>query len=410
MAEHRAVDVVVLGAGLQGACVALALAAAGRRVGLVDRSAAPMTGASLNNEGKVHLGYVYGLDPTLETQRTMLKGALSFAPLLDRWLGPQPWPRLKTAGISYAVMPDSLLPADVLEGEYARLVAQIADVADDVAATIDEPAHYLGHTLDGTIRRVRDAEHAPHVDGQRMEVFLTEEAAIDPELLATAVIGAVGDHPAVELLLDTQVLGAARRNDSFDVHVVGSDDRRTTVRAPVVVNCLWDDRLRVDATVGIESPVSTWTYRIKHQVVVRPRGGTIEPVTMVQGPFGDIVPRADGRVALSWYPICRTRLGSAPLPRTDDPHARAEMASATLAVMSSLYPALEGADVLEVRGGMIVAPGAGDIDDPASGLHIRTNAAVHEHDGWWSIDTSKLTLAPLLAHEAATRIEDRLRA
>ena len=55
-----------------------------------------MTGASRNNEGKIHLGILFALDTTLRTQRTMLRGALTFAPLLDQWLGPQPWDEWRT--------------------------------------------------------------------------------------------------------------------------------------------------------------------------------------------------------------------------------------------------------------------------------------------------------------------------
>jgi glycine/D-amino acid oxidase-like deaminating enzyme len=56
-------DVGVLGAGIMGCCLALELAQRGRRVDLLDLAPAPMTGASLHNEGKLHLGFVYAKDP-----------------------------------------------------------------------------------------------------------------------------------------------------------------------------------------------------------------------------------------------------------------------------------------------------------------------------------------------------------
>ena len=70
----------VLGGGLQGCCLALALAERGVRVTLFDRNAALLTKAAVANEGKIHLGYMYAGDPTLSTARTMMSGALSFAP------------------------------------------------------------------------------------------------------------------------------------------------------------------------------------------------------------------------------------------------------------------------------------------------------------------------------------------
>ena len=83
-------NVAVLGGGLQGCCTALALAERGVRVTLFDRNARLMTRAAIANEGKIHLGYMYAGDPTLNTARMMMRGALSFAPFLSRHLGIAP--------------------------------------------------------------------------------------------------------------------------------------------------------------------------------------------------------------------------------------------------------------------------------------------------------------------------------
>src|SRR5689334_14838849 len=77
----------VLGGGLLGCCVALELAERGHSVDLYERANEFVTGASLHNEGKIHLGYVYGNDPSLRTARMMARGATMFSPLLRRWIG-----------------------------------------------------------------------------------------------------------------------------------------------------------------------------------------------------------------------------------------------------------------------------------------------------------------------------------
>lgn len=76
--------VAVLGGGLQGACVAMELASAGITVDLYDKNDRCMTQASAQNEGKIHLGYVYANDRTLSTARAMVKGAIVFSSLLRR--------------------------------------------------------------------------------------------------------------------------------------------------------------------------------------------------------------------------------------------------------------------------------------------------------------------------------------
>src|SRR5436189_6009708 len=76
----------VLGGGLQGCCAALALAERAVKVTLFDRNDVLLSRAAVANEGKIHLGYMYAGDPTLATAKTMMAGALSFAPFLERHL------------------------------------------------------------------------------------------------------------------------------------------------------------------------------------------------------------------------------------------------------------------------------------------------------------------------------------
>ena len=59
---------LVLGAGFQGVCAALALASRGYAVELVDQADRCFTRASGRNEAKIHLGDV-GYDPTLGARR-----------------------------------------------------------------------------------------------------------------------------------------------------------------------------------------------------------------------------------------------------------------------------------------------------------------------------------------------------
>src|SRR5947207_1776436 len=76
----------VLGGGLQGCCVALALAERGAEVILFDKNDMLLSRTAVANEGKIHLGYMYAGDPTLSTAKVMMAGALSFAPFLESYL------------------------------------------------------------------------------------------------------------------------------------------------------------------------------------------------------------------------------------------------------------------------------------------------------------------------------------
>src|SRR5436305_7732201 len=119
----------VLGGGLQGCCTALALAERGFSVTLFDRNDALLSRTAVANEGKIHLGYMYVGDPTLATARTMMQGALAFAPFLRRHLGRSSPALTISAPTAYVVHRDSQHSADEISAyiaEVHRLILQAA--------------------------------------------------------------------------------------------------------------------------------------------------------------------------------------------------------------------------------------------------------------------------------------------
>ena len=91
----------------------------------------------------------------------------------------------------------------------------------------------------------------------------------------------------------------------------------------------------------------------------------------------------------------------------------AEIVDGTVAGLAGLGPALRGlsADDLgrtTVKGGVIVAWGETDIDDPDSELHERFRIGVRTEDGHHSVDPGKLTMAPWFAVQCADRVTDTL--
>jgi hypothetical protein len=143
--------VAVLGAGIQGTCAAFALAAAGHRVDLYDRNAACVTETSAQNEGKIHLGYVYANDPSRRTARMMARGALCFAPLMRRWLG-SAFDRVPVSSpFRYAVNAASLLTVDAIRGHFDDCVR----IAGECASPAGE---YFGRDFRQPVRRLDRSE------------------------------------------------------------------------------------------------------------------------------------------------------------------------------------------------------------------------------------------------------------
>ena len=79
--------------------------------------------------------------------------------------------------------------------------------------------------------------------------------------------------------------------------------------------------------------------------------------------------------------------------------------------LSQLVPpraALQPAEPREVGAGVIFAWGERDIDDPVSGLHERAAIGPEFRDGYVTVNTGKLTTAPLFADEVARRLAAEL--
>lgn len=401
--------VAVLGGGLQGACVAMELGSAGVAVDLYDKNDRCMTQASAQNEGKIHLGYVYANDRSLRTARTMIQGGISFAPLMRRWLGDDVDTLAVSAPFHYVVHRDSLLGVAAVEAHFRASHALALDEARG------RKVDYFGSDYRVPPQRLARRESEALFDPRTAAAaFATNEIAIDPEALAEMVRARLASDTRVRSLLRAHVHGVELGAGAVtvDVEIAGSRSRE---RYDHVVNALWDGRLTVDQTAGIESPPRPWLYRVKHYVRLRARASAsrIPSTTIVLGAFGDIAAYENGSFYLSWYPAGMRGSSAALSPPAwplvlDDAAAR-EMRRSILTGLADLVPsaaALTGDAVesAEIRAGIIFAWGSTGIDDPDSGLHERHAIGPVSQGRYHTVDTGKLTMAPLFGKMVADRI------
>ena len=400
--------VAVLGGGLQGACVAIELASAGITVDLYDKNERCLMQASAQNEGKIHLGYVYANDRTLRTARTMVKGGISFSPLMRQWLGSDIDKIPVSAPFHYVVHTQSLLGVAEVENHF-RASHEIA-----LEESKGIPLDYFGSDYRVPPSRLSPAECQSLFDRRLVAAaFKTREVGIDPQILSALVRTRLSSDSRIRCILRAQVHGvkqnARRLTVNFDIS--GSSARE---RYDHVVNTLWDGRLAIDKTAGLE-PERPWLYRVKHYLRLRAPAlaSTVPSTTIVLGAFGDIVVYGDGDFYLSWYPAGMRGTSSAlsppAWPLVLDEAASLEMRRSILAGLTRIVPAVAGlttdtVEFCEVKAGIIFAWGHTDIDDPASGLHERHAIGLVSRGHYHTIDTGKLTMAPLFGKMVADRI------
>ncbi len=388
-------QLAIIGGGIQGTTLALAVARRGGRSLILEKGERPLNGASLRNEGKVHLGFVYALDESGRTTRAMVEGALTFSPLLERWCGGIDWHSHASAGFGYVVMKDGLASADRLQVHYESVLTEIERRADDFGDS------YLGHGLSGAEVIRREGSAPAMVDGASDVWFSTPERAVDPRMICRRLEEAVAAEPLIEVRTGHEVEDFERTPYGFCLEVV-SRSGRSRLSCGQVANCAWEGRPPLDQKAFDEQP--DHCYRIKHQVVARGGdAGALMPLTLVQGPYGDLVPWPGGDVYVSWYPVSRTHFGKEPAV---DLRADIEVAERTKEELGLLFPGLKRFDVVDHGPCYIMARGDTDIGDPDSGLHARTTDAITEKGGWWSLSSGKLTSAPLASERCAALMTD----
>jgi hypothetical protein len=250
-------------------------------------------------------------------------------------------------------------------------------------------------------------------DELAVAVYETPEVSIDPARLARAVRDRIDAEPRIEVQLTRTVVAVGEAGDRLDVVAEGRDGRSRD-RFDHVVNALWDGRLAVDASMGLR-PGRPWLYRFRYGIRARPDPRASRPptTTMALGAFGEVVNCTDGSLYLMWYPATLVGTSGALVPPDWPMHPGAEKSAELLAdslrALAEIILPLREFDPaamtdLSVKGGIIVAWGETDIDDPRSELHRRFEIGVTTSGRYHSVDPGKLTMVPYFAGVCADRI------
>ena len=401
--------VAVLGAGIQGACVALELALNGVQVHLYDRGNLPLARASSHNEGKLHLGYVYANDSSLRTARMMAKGAVVFQRLMQRWVGDAIDAIPISAPFYYVVHRDSLVSEIEID---AHLRAAHAIVLEE---SNDDSVSYFGSDYREMPARLSTTECQATFDQRSVKAaYRTAEIGIDSEALAVLVRARLSQESKICCHLGSHIRAVNLLNGEGARVEFEADGRKHHAAYDHVVNTLWDGRLAIDHSVGIKPP-RPWLYRIRHYMRLRcfDDPHLLPTTTIVLGAFGDIVAYNNGEAFLSWYPAGMKGLSSdlspPSWPMTLEPTVSLTLRDQILKSLATIVPAVahlscETVESARIKAGIVFAWGSTDIPDIRSGLHERYAVGPQSYGRYHSIDTGKLTMAPYFAKMLADQI------
>jgi glycine/D-amino acid oxidase-like deaminating enzyme len=399
--------IAILGGGGVGTCAALEIARHGHHVDVFEQDAQPVWRASRVNEGKIHQGFLYAKDTSLRTARMMARGALTFTACLSRWIDVGPDSLNFSTPFMYAVHRDTQVDVARLRVHFAACCSIFAEMQAASGLRYlgrDEPAHFS--PLD---RREIEQAFDPQVI---TAAFITSEYSIDPRVIAHRLGAALLAEPRVSFIGGARVVDVARRNGGYQV---AYDDGSAQMAGPYdhVVNALWEGRLAIDQRLGL-APEQSWIHRHKfgNRVGVALGRSDLPSVTIVLGPFGDVVNFGANGFFLSWYPSGMVASSHALEPPRDwnelSAPTRHEIFERSLERWLGICPKLNDVTfdraAVDPASGAIFAWGDSDIGDPASKLHDRYEIGIHSVDRYHSINTGKYTMVPYLGLKTAERV------
>ena len=395
--------VAVLGAGILGSCVAMLLARKGHQVTVFDKQDAAVARASRWHEGRIHLGYVYGADPTLQTARLLLDGAMRFGPVMTDLLGCDLRSHMTPVNDIITVHRRSVVDAATLAATFGRIDQLVRQHPGAGSYAIDVSAARTRQLTPAELQALSGSDDI-------VAAFEVPERSYNTQALADRLAEALTNELGVTLRLSTFVT-ATRPQSGDDGPWIVETRTGDTEAFDVVVNALWEGRLAVDHSAGMALPAS-WSHRYRLGLFVRTTRTVERRSALVSiGPFGDLKNYNGRDFYLSWYPVgLRAEGDGIGLPEPDRPDGleKERFIDATRRAMGELLPGvndvLDTAETVHLQGGFVYAEESGALDDPAASIHRRDRFGIRRKGNYISVDTGKYSTAPWLAEQVVNML------
>ena len=399
--------VAVVGGGIAGVCSALALANA-HDVIVLERLDALLTQTSRSNVGRIHLGFHYALDATMDTAAVLVPGWFAFWELMERW----------TFGEIHDV-PHSKPYWWLVERRSFVEPGRYQHYCDHLAAIYHEH-RCLGGRAErfppaGEVSRpLAREQYAELADPEHIVYAVSSmEDAIELEPLFEVLRRALNRSGEIDIRCNHSVTAIAPEGDGYRLAVVDSaGGGQFEFRCDQVVNATNAHRLQFDREQGF-LPGRQWMDRLKVlvDVVLPPELQDAASMQVALGPFGHFTHYADGTACCGYMPvsiqgdsdavagpaewdsICEQGYSAAEAER---------LGRETIEGVARYVPQFAGAEVLRVWPGIVHATGTTPITDPHSELHRRADSGVFSlRRGYHSFNCGKLCLAPMHAARLA---------
>jgi glycine/D-amino acid oxidase-like deaminating enzyme len=376
---------------MMGCSLALLLARKKIRVTLFEGANEPMSKTARWNEGKIHLGYLYAADRSLDTARELIPGGVAFRPIVEDLIDGSIESHMTRDDDIYLTHTRSVIDA----GSMLQYFNSVSDLVAVESGAGIQPIQLSGAELS------KITANPDVVAG-----FRIPERSVNTNWLADRLAERVKSERLIDLRCNYLVTSLSKDTGRWDVIT----HRGNCDGFDVVINALWEGRSVIDSAVG-RSFEQSLSYRYRVALFMQVPETNIENVVIATGPFGDIK-NYDGRhLYLSWYPaglLLDCHQQNAPATPTINDDQKQQILNAMIAGLGEYFPVVldfpKRAQQLFIAGGWVVARGKGLLSDPASTLHRRDEIGIRRDDTYYSIETGKYSVAPWLASRLADEL------
>jgi len=371
--------VAVIGGGFLGSLTALQLSNLGFNVEIFESKHELLKGASHLGEGKIHLGYTFGLSQE-STYEQLIDSALNFAEIIENSIcDTVDWKNIISIPFIYNIDSDSLISPN-----------EFVTHSNKIFKIIQRKKHlqsYLGTPIEHISKLKRISEKS----------FLTSERSVDIEKLRKRIVEELESRENISTYLNCAV--SLVETHSSKKYILWSEKVRIEKEFDYVINCTWEKRFQLDQLFWQTLP--TLNYRTKLYVTAKTNLQEAA-YTTVLGKYGDLVVFNTGRLYASDYLTGLTSFSTGVSPN----FAERESIPEDLVLKHWNYIkyrfSLEAPDLNEITElntfeRTVVAEGNSDIDQIGSDLHRRSPYYMARKGNYISALGTKFTNIPQLA-------------
>jgi len=376
---NSAKSIAVIGGGSLGSLIALRLSNLGINVEIFESKSELLKGASYLGEGKIHLGYTYGLSQE-SSYGELIESAFTFAEIVESSIcKPINWKNITSIPFSYNVADDSLISPD-----------EFFNHGKDIFNIIAGKKHsktYLGLPIEEIMGLERTSERS----------FRTSERAVDLEKLKEIIVAEIMERENIFVNLNSEVLLV--KTDPHNGYILSTNRCESDKNFGYVINCTWEKRYLLDRMFWEKLP--NLNYRTK--LYVSAKTSLQEAAyTTVLGKYGDLVVFNTGRLYGSDYLTGLTSFTNEVLPNFAERESLPEeLVTRHWEYLKSRFflemPELSEVTDVATFERSVVARGDSDIDQIKSGLHERSPHYLDRKGNYISALATKITTVPQLA-------------